>query len=252
MEGISALRKREWRETFSASRQHLGTQRQCSQHPELMRRPQGDGPADCAREGREGFSKRVHRAAGRGGEELRAATDHGLWGAHFPCSCVLQEGAGLGASAQGLPAALARRTPPPSQGSCGKASHGGRGLGLAPLNPAPYPAAESPRNPGDALSSRGSQALVCNVATMTQQGFSLLTHTVNRAQQAVGHAKPCGGMRGHRELLELTGPSVCSVLQGQAHQQETNRAGGQGASGKASWRRCHSTSDLRREQDVAG
>lgn len=182
----------------------------------------------CPQEGRKRFSKRVHRAAGRGGEELRAATDHGPWGAHFPCSCILQEGAGLGASAQGLPAALARHTPPPSQGSCGKASHEGRGLGLAPLNPASYPAADSPCNRGDALSSRGSQALVCNMATMKQQGFSLLTHTVNRAQRAAGHAKPCGGTRGHGELLELTGPSAGSVLQGQAHQQETNRARGQG------------------------
>lgn len=129
----------------------------------------------------------------------------------------------------------------PSQGAFGTASHGGRGPGLASLNPASYPAADCPRDPGNALSSRGSQALICNVAMMTRQGFSLPTYTVNKVQRAAGHAKACGGTRGQREPPEFTGSTSGRPYRA-----------GVGAPGKASWRRCHSTSDLRGERDMAG
>lgn len=146
-------------------------QRQRLQHPELIRQPRGDDPADCAHS--QPIPRRVGTGFPKGSTEPQAGVGRSR-GQPLTTGC-------------GPPTSLARvsykreqgsqallKVSPwpwpgaPSQGARGAAFHGGRGPGLASLNPASYPAADCPRDPGNALGSPESQALICDVAVMTR------------------------------------------------------------------------------------
>lgn len=123
-------------------------------------------------------------AGGRGAED---ASDHGMWSRHLPGSPIAPPGNRDAFPRDGL---HIREWEGPWRSmnsevdslGVGRISgclwygrpRGGRVPGLAPLNPALYPAADCPLRLSKALSFGGSQALICNMGTMVPtEGFSL-------------------------------------------------------------------------------